>query len=166
MATRVKIVNIQQAFRDPFLKEMEGFKRKLLARVKEATLIMVEELMKATPVWSGETVRNYGVAIGRTGRRSMIVVDKPPKSMQTSKMSLGAEPNRAPMEAAAMAEISGAIRGMRKLETVSVFNSVDADKWDLIDNGNAPAPGRARYPGVVSIIALQNARSRMGDDFK
>jgi hypothetical protein len=69
------------------------------------------------------------------------------------------EPRRPANQAAAMAEVMAALQP-EKLVTYYITNTVNAAKWDLVENGSAPTPERARFPGLVSLLAEQAIRAR------
>lgn len=146
-------------------------KARLLAGVKalekEAVVITqkgareaMRSMMSATPVWSGETVRNYVWAKGKRpsgGTKEPIGTGDPGP---TNSMSLGAEPRRGANEGAAKQEMEAAISG-DKLVSLFATNTIAASKWDLVDNGSIPGgPGqRRRGPGGVSKLAEQTLRA-------
>jgi len=80
-------------------------------------------------------------------------------------MAMGAEPRRAANEGIVLGELKGVMSGY-KLENLNFTNSLAANKWDLIENGHAPTPGRARNPGGVTQIAMQMTKARMGRNWK
>jgi len=130
-----------------------------------AALIIMEEFFKRTPVWSGETIRNYAWGKGKkaSGSPKGAIGSGPPGP--TGSMAMGAEPRRPANEAAVMSELQGLIADP-KLGDMHLTNLVRADKWDLVDNGSAPTPDRARNPGGVTKIAMQIARARIQGEFK
>jgi hypothetical protein len=130
----------------------------------DATLVLVDALMARTPVWSGETVRNYAVGVGSapSGAKSAIGGVEPG---DTNNMPLGPEPRRARNEAAARAEAQAVINP-EKLVNYVVTNTVASSKWDLVENGSAPTPDRARYPGGITALAQQSFRARFQGVFK
>lgn len=145
--------------------EVAKLEKDAVERVKQITRALVEELFKNTPVWSGETVRNYSVGAGRrpTGGARGAIGSGPPGP--TSQMALGTEPRRGANESAARAEVATALT-FNKLVSTYVTNRVAADKWDLVDNGSAPTRERARYPGGVSMRAEQTIRGKYRDDLE
>lgn len=159
----VKFVGVQQ-FMDSIRIEVEELEKRAVNEMRLAVSIIMQELMSRTPVWSGETVRNYRVGVGSMPGGTLPALGTGYPG-DTNKMPLGPEPRRAENEAAALAEAAQAIASLTKLgKTVFITNTVRADKWDLVDNGDAPersAKLYPRYPGVVSILALQGARSRL-----
>ena len=137
--------------------EIKKVEQKAIAEVKGATLLVVLEMMKRTPVWTGETVRNYKAGVGSVpGGFSAPTGATPGK---TSEMTMGSEPLRAVNESAALGPISS-LR-MDKLTNVFITNTIDGKKWDLIDNGGNPDPSKARNPGGVSKLAIQSAKNRL-----
>lgn len=138
---------------------LKEFEMKAVEEMKKAAMIVQFELNKRTPVWSGETVRNYSWGVGSSApanRKSPITgVD----IGITSNLKLGQEPRRPANEAAVMAELSSL--KMTKLDSLTVTNNAPISKWDLIDNGAAPSRERSRSPGGVSKLAIQSARRKL-----
>ena len=140
---------------------LKEFERQAMAEVAASASTALETALRVTPVWEGETVRNYrwgkdgAVPMGRIAP----VGGMPPGP--TNDMPLGAEPRRPANEAAARGDMA-AILKVKKLTTFTLTNTVSASKWDLIDNGSAPGgPGqRQRGPGGVSKLAEQAVRAR------
>lgn len=138
--------------------------------LKRGVNVCVETLMATTPVWTGETVANYHTVVGRAATGSHRPADESAGDPgPTNKMPLGSEPRRPANEAIARAEMQGVINSIdKKLVDVTISNSVDDSKWDMIDNGAAPGgpPGyplrpdqQLRAPGGVSRVAIQTVRS-------
>lgn len=146
-----------------FEKEIEQFEDKCANEMKQAARVLTEALFSRTPVWSGESVRNYVWGIGKApagGSKGQIGPVPPPRP--TSMMQLGEEDNRPANEAAARADMDGVLRTYKKIDKpLVVTNTIAAKKWDLIDNGNAPFPGQGRNPGGVSKLAIQRARNTL-----
>lgn len=142
--------------------ELKVFEEACVKEVRVATEVLLEALMARTPVWSGESVRNYVVGFNTlpSGSSKGNIGPKPP-AHPTGSMPLGPEDNRGPNEAAALNDMRSVISGMNKLGTVHVTNFIDPKKWDLIDNGSAPTKARARNPGGVSMLAIQTTRNKM-----
>lgn len=131
-----------------------------IAESQRAANLLMANLFENTPVWSGETVRNYVWGVNRLpgGATRGAVGSGAPGPTNT--MIMGSEPRRAPNEAAALSEMNSTL-AINKLADLFVTNLVGAAKWDLIDNGAAPSPGKARNPGGVSILAEQSTRSAL-----
>lgn len=145
-------------------KEVEELERRGAAEVRNAAFVVLRQLMSKTPVWEGETVRNYKAGVGAvTGSYSPPVGTEDPGD--TNKMPLGPEPRRAANETAALADAVSVMAAYNNLEqSVFITNTVPGAKWDLVDNGEAPETSdklRPRYPGVVSVLAVQSARSML-----
>lgn len=141
-------------------QEVKRLEQEAVGEVKIAAQTLVTELMSKTPVWSGETVRNYAVILstgGVGGPRAPTGGDPGP----TNTMPLGVEPRRAENELAAWSEINSVLAAYSKLGKIRVVNRIAADKWDLIDGGSAPTPQMARYPGAVALRAMQSARGKL-----
>jgi hypothetical protein len=158
--------------------ELERIKKEAIDATKDAVRILTRELMDRTPVWSGKTVRNYAWGLDRAPGGGQIEPIGGPgyvparaggnrKSQReqnpgpTNSMPLpDGEPRRAANEQAALAEMENVLAGMTELRSPVVTNF--SDIWDLVDNGSAPTPQRARNPGGVSILAEQAAKAKMG----
>lgn len=151
-----------------FAKEMKQALAELeseaVQEVAQAMPLISKEMMKRTPVWTGESVRNYTWQKGdlATGPTKAPLGGAPER---TNDKALGTENNRGINEAAALASIPVVTGG--KLTNVTLTNTIDDKKWDLIDNGSAPTtPGLTpRNPGGVSKIAIQSARRKL-ENFK
>lgn len=152
----------QQAFFAQLKDGLKDFEKECVREVQKATRVLIEELFKNTPVWSGETVRNYDAGVGRRpggGSKGHLGPKPPPRP--TSGLALGQEDNRPANESAARADVNSALDGMKTLSDVFVTNRIANQKWDLIDNGSAPTREMARNPGGVSILAMQSARNKL-----
>lgn len=149
--------------------EVDALTKKGAIEVKRAVNVCLETMMSITPVWTGETVANYHVNLGRTatgGTRAAVGTGDPGN---TNKMPLGSEPRRPANEALARADMVAVISQIGDtLQDVVISNTVADDKWDMIDNGAAPGgppgyplgPGQVqRSPGGVSRVALQSVKS-------
>jgi hypothetical protein len=140
--------------------DIAAFEKQAIAEVKKAAHLLMANLFENTPVWSGETVRNYvwGVNGPAGGSTRGAVGSGAPGA--TNAMIMGSEPRRPANENAAMAELNSKL-ALTKLADLYVTNLIDRAKWDLIDNGSAPSPGKARNPGGVSILAEQSTRNAL-----
>lgn len=162
------LVGIEQT-RKQLQDEVDALEAKAVAELKRGVNVCLETMMSVTPVWTGETVANYHVSLGRTatgGFRDAVGSEDPG---HTNKMPLGVEPRRPANEAAARAEMTATIGAIGEhLKDVVISNSVEDSKWDMIDNGAAPGgpPGYPlgpnqveRSPGGVSRVAIQTVKS-------
>lgn len=132
------------------IKEME---QKAIEEVRRAAGIITREFFSNTPVWSGETVRNYswgagGVPSGGTKAPSGSLPHRGDSS----------EANRGANESAALSDMDAVIPRERLMD-MFLSNLIDSQKWNLIDAGLAPWPGKSRYPGGVEIMSVQAAKS-------
>lgn len=145
-------------------RELRALEIQAAQKVKAAAIDLVSTLIDNTPVWEGETVRNYGAAPGNAaigGSKSAIGNSDPGP---TNTMPLGTEPRRGQNAAAALAETNANLARMfNKLMNVTVFNTVSDAKWSLINSGAAPSHDRARYPGGVLLRSVQSVRGRHPD---
>lgn len=142
--------------------ELKAFEETCVKEVRVATEVLLEALMARTPVWSGESVRNYVVGFNTlpSGSSKGNIGPKPPVR-PTSGTPLGSEDNRDANEAAARSDMHAALAGMKKLGTIHVTTFIDPAKWDLLDNGSAPTKATSRSPGGVSMLAVQTTRNKM-----
>lgn len=150
--------------------EIEKVRQQGVEQMKLAARVVQMELNARTPVWAGETIRNYAWGLNGApagGHRDPIggpgYVAGVGWSQQrkgdpgdTNHMSLGGEPRREANEAAVRSEMEGVLSGVRDLGILTVTNF--GEIWDLVDNGGAPSSDRARNPGGVSLLAEQSAR--------
>lgn len=136
-------------------KKIEKLEEKAAVEVTSIAVELTVALMENTPVWSGETVRNYawGTTMPGTGAVKEIGSSDPGP---TNSMSLGSEPRRPANEAAALSEVKSI--KMTTLQPLYGTNRIAADKWDLIDNGAAPTTATSRTPGGISRRATQKVR--------
>lgn len=140
--------------------EIKKLEQEGVAEVKKAARVVVQKMQSRTPVWTGETVRNYTAGVGgKNGARHPGSAEPPEGS---TPQGLGNEINRSSNESAALSGISASLGGMRDLKAnVRITNTIDPGKWDLIDNGSAPTRERARNPGGVSAISIAGARASL-----
>lgn len=131
--------------------------------LRRAAIAAIKSFMKGTPVWSGESVRNYRVALGATPSGFMNPVGGAvswpggpiPDDVQN-------EQRRAPNEAAALAEarnVLGRSPTKELYRSINIKNTIPMSKAALIEAGAAPTPARSRYPGGLTPRARQAARS-------
>lgn len=132
-----------------------------IAETRRAARIILESLFEHTPVWSGETVRNFRFSVGSPPSRGTSAAIGSGEPGPTNHLPLGAEPRRPANEAAARADLEAALSGMTKLADVFGTNTVGATKWNLLDSGVAPAPGKARNPAGIELPAMQGARGKL-----
>ena len=134
--------------------------------VKAAVFTTISALQEGTPVWSGETVRNYAVSVGGVAAgstRTPIDNGEPGDTYQGGEGPLGPERRRGVNEQAALADAATALGAYKSLsQKVVVTNLVDDAKWGLIDGGSAPKTP-ARYPGGVELLGEQRAKARLKD---
>lgn len=139
--------------------EVEKLEQEAARTAAEIAMALVAKLCALTPVWSGETVRNYALGVDAKpggGEKSAIggVDPGPTNSMRP----MGGEPRRPANTAATLADARAALQPT-KLVNYHVTNTVAPAKWDLVENGSAPTKERARYPGGVSTLAEQSIRA-------
>lgn len=159
----MKIVGVK-AEMNRIKSHVRGFEKDAVATMRNAAIVVLKQLFSRTPVWSGETVRNYAVGVGSMpagGSKGSLGGDPGP----TSEQRLGEENNRPVNESAALSDAQSALGTMTRLKSVFITNLVDADKWGLVDSGSAPDKNRARNPGGVSKIAELNAKAILSGKF-
>lgn len=145
-------------------QELKDLEKQAIAILGSAAVTTVIAYQSITPVWSGETVRNYGVSYsGYSGGYSTPSGGDPGP---TNSMPLGPENLRPENSAAAVSAVRSAMSGMNKLMTITIVNHVSGDKWNLIDSGSAPDKLRARYPGGVALLGESLAKSRLSGNFR
>jgi len=154
-----KFVGIDATFAE-LRVAVAAFEQQAVEETKRAARVVTESLFEHTPVWSGETIRNFTWGIGTppAGGAKPVIGSGDPGP--TNSMPMGSEPRRPANEAAVMSELNAAL-SFNKLADLFVTNTVAATKWNLVDSGVAPAPGQARNPGGVEVPALQSARGRL-----
>lgn len=129
--------------------------------LRRAAVAAFKSYMKNTPVWSGEAVRNYRIALGRvpTGFMNPVggAVSWPGGPIPEDVKN---ELRRGPNEAAALAEARGVLGKSPTQEfyrTIYIKNTIPMNKAALIEGGAAPTPARSRYPGGLTPRARQAA---------
>lgn len=143
--------------------EIEKLRKEGIEEVAQAAIVAVTAMMEITPVNTGETVRNYAAGKGSRPQgltKAPSIVSKQP----TNELAMGAEDNRPGNEAAAMGEVRAAVTSDPKtLATVYITNTIDDEKWGLIDSGFAPGPPwQSRGPGgqqAVGEAAVRGSRA-------
>ena len=165
MATKTQFYGVGAEIKR-LLKEVKDLEQEGVRQLKLAAITVIEALQSKTPVWSGETVRNYAVGVGQkpSGGEKAPIGTSPPGD--TNSMSLGEEPRRPANEAAAIADAHASLSRLRRLQSLVITNLVSDEKWDLVDSGSAPTPERARYPGGVAIAGLQKAKQMLGENWR
>lgn len=138
--------------------EIKLLEKKGVDEVKRAANIIVRKLQARTPVWTGETVRNYTAGVGGKNSSHTAGSDEPPPG--STPRGLGNEENRGVNERGAIAAINSLLGSLNNLKrNIHITNTIGSAKWDLIDNGSAPTKARARNPGGVSGLAIAGARA-------
>lgn len=127
--------------------------------VRNAARAALRSYYSGTPVWSGETVRNYKVGI----KGSKPGYSSPPGGRVNFESndwrgdkSLQNEARRGGAESASYAEANGRLKAtnnVKELMDVTVFNAVNSNKASLIEAGMAPDAARSRYPGGLTARA-------------
>ena len=143
------------------VKELE---QRAIEEVQHATVVVVRECMKNTPVWEGEVVRNYNAGIGGGSGGGVKAPIGGVAPGNTNSMPLGSEPRRPANEAAALADVNASISGMRSLSDVVIGNS--SANFNRADSGAAPTPQSARNPGGIVRPALSSARGILRRNWK
>jgi len=115
--------------------------------------------MSATPVFSGEAVRNFKVGVGAVpaGASPPIGGRIPWPPSGPIPADVANEGRRGANQAAANAQANGVVKtfiNSRQLPS-AIYLANTSDIADLIENGSAPTAARSRYPGGVSIIMKQ-----------
>lgn len=128
-------------------------KAQAVAEMRLAVRTVTQRFFENTPVWSGDTVRNYSWGVGGPSGGHKAPSGSLPKRGDFSEKNRGA--NEAAAMAAAMSAIPAALADMHLTCTIPT------QKWNLIDSGIAPAPGRSRYPGGVEMLSVQAARAAL-----
>lgn len=137
---------------------------KLVKVAKDATRKLVEELMARTPVWQGTTLRNFQVGIDAPSTLEL-TAEGAGDPGPTNSMPIGAEPRRPENEDAVRSDMESELESFDELgHTIIVSNT--SENWDLVDNGSAPTPDRARNPGGVSLLAIQATKAAMRGQLK
>lgn len=168
--TRVKLLNVRDAFKD-IIAEKEKTKKKAIKAIADATIAALTAMIANTPVWSGTAVANYGVAIGKTGRRSQaatpggVISPRNRKAEiaaygKTNQQGLGGERQRSGAQQGVLSTVASQFASMKDLQTVTIFNSSPAEEWEAINNAQWPGGKgqRVRNQAVVVTLGEQVAR--------
>jgi hypothetical protein len=143
-----------QPLRDAIVK----FEKEAVEEVKKAAVVVQESFFSFTPVWEGETIRNYAWGVNgapSNAHKSPIGTGEPGP---TNRMKMGDEPRRGENQEAVMSELRSLLTFTRLVDLRLTNNSTI---WDLVDNGSAPTSDRARNPGGVSKNAIARARGQL-----
>lgn len=156
---RLRVVGIRGEMKR-IRNELISMQQRALLRLAPALRSALYVYMSNSPVWSGETVRNYRISVGsppsgtRAPVQGKVDVRKFPWPDDVKN-----EQRRGANEAAAMAEAEAVIARLisrRKLPAVIwIKNTIDPHKAGLIEAGIAPTPLKSRYPGGLTIRATQ-----------
>lgn len=124
---------------------------------REATAVLVRELINNIPVWSGRTIRS--LRVNNSGATAPLEPE-PPMSQwarfgRTRTMAMGTEPMRAVSMAVALTHVAGANYAFE----LPVYVTINSHAWGLVENAKAP-DGRGRNKAVVSEIAKAKVRSQ------
>lgn len=151
-------------FKADLKKEIE---EPALEAMRHGAITLIMALQHYTPVWSGDTVRNFRVGVGGPSSGPMVKASSGPPG-PTRTMSLGQEPNRARNERAALQDARSTLNGYKDLSKPLFINNVvvsqtgDSNKFALIDAGLAPDdPGRNKAFGGVRKPGLQLAKAQL-----
>ena len=146
----------------------KGYKKDLIrpanTALRRAAMAALKSFAAGTPVWSGEAVRNYRVAIGRTpaGFRapsggSVTWPGGPFPDNVKNEARRGA--NQAAMFSEAKGALAATNQGQELSGTIYIKNTIPMNKASLIESGSAPTPQKSRYPGGLTPRARQAALS-------
>lgn len=142
------------------MAEVDALEVRAVVEVQAALKAGLATALANTPVWSGESVANYHVGSSRSGSHVSPSGEQPPKQA-TNSLPLGAENNRGVNEDIARASLDQALATLRKTlpPIMQIYSTLSAEKADLIDNGAAPSPSKARNKGGVMKLAEQTIRA-------
>jgi hypothetical protein len=148
-------------------KEQEKMIRAGNTAVREAARAALKSYYAGTPVWSGEAVRNYKVAI----KNSYPGYSTPSGGRVNFEShtwhgdaSLQNEARRGANQAASYAEANGRLKmtnNIKELVDVTVFNAIPRNKAALIEAGAAPSAARSRYSGGLTARATAAAQKAL-----
>lgn len=139
-------------------KHIKLFEKELHTETMNTALTVTRAFFQRTPVWSGETIVNYAWGNNRHNRAKQ----SPSGSWRGSNVGvpLGSEQNRSSNESRVIGQLASMYGRFKIGKTLMLTNNV-GEKWDLVENGAAPTPDRARNPGGVTKLAMQMAMSRI-----
>jgi hypothetical protein len=132
---------------------------------RNAARTAMKRFFARTPVWTGETIRNYAWGIG-SGASVHHEAEGGGEPGKTNEMPLGPEPRRAANEAAAWADMEAVLAKLTVLNSLMMTNS--SPHFDLVDAGSAPGgPNQQiRNPGGVVMLAMQDVKSQLKKRWK
>ena len=131
--------------------------RKVATRIINAARFVHQSLIDKTPVWEGQTVRNYIMTldVGYSGKIDPIGEGA---TGQTSKMGLGDEPRRAENASAAL-ETGSILTLDNAFSRILITNN--SDNVAGLELGQLPDSGRSRSPNGMFAITLEELLSRL-----
>lgn len=135
---------------DKTKKEAETIRR-------DATKMLVDEMIANIPVWSGRTIRS--LRVNNDAAKAPLEPEPHPSQWpsfgRTRVMDLGEEPMRPGAEASARAQVNSANYSF----DLPVYITINSAAWGLVEQARAP-DGRGRNKAVVSALAKARVRSK------
>ena len=127
-------------------------------------IMLNERLLAKTPVWEGETLRNWRWTIGAPDLGPPIPAVGGTEPGHTNSMALGTEPRRASNEDAQRAGFAiflGELEASK--EPVSVYLTNTAKSAMGVELGLLPTPGQSRSPkGVLYLSVIETLTAMCG----
>ena len=133
------------------------YQKRVAERIVNIARFVHKGLIDRTPVWEGQTVRNYIMTIDSGFSSKLEAIGSEPTG-QTSKMGLGSEPRRLENEAAALD--SGSVLSVQNAFS-KIYITNNSDNVSGLELGQLPDAGRSRSPNGMFAITLEEAISKL-----
>ncbi len=127
------------------------------ARVKELVYHAHYNITERTPVWSGQSVRNWVWTIDQPATATLDAIDNGPPG-QTSKMPLGSEPRRGPNQASSDATFE-ALSYNNPFRSYWLANN--APEIIKLEFGQLPTPSASRNPAGMVRVTVQELLAKL-----
>lgn len=144
-------------FRNSLKSIAPRFNKKISEKIVATSHFVHKSLIDKTPVWEGQTVRNYIMTIG-TGFSGRLEASGSGATGHTSKMALGNEPRRSENSTAALE--SGNILN-EKNSFSRIFITNNSENVAGLERGELPDSSRSRSPRGMFAITLEEVISRL-----
>ena len=126
-------------------------------KVKESVHYAHYQITSRTPVWSGQSVRNWVWSMDQAATATLDAIDNGPTG-QTSKMPLGAEPRRGPNEASSTATLE-ALSYTNPFRVYWLANN--APDIIKLEYGQLPTPTASRNSAGMVRVTVQELLERL-----
>jgi hypothetical protein len=133
------------------------FEKKIADRIVATAHFVHKSLIDKTPVWEGQTVRNYIMTIG-TGFSGRLEASGNGATGKTSKLALGNEPRRAENANAAL-ESGNVLNSKNAFNKIFITNN--SENVAGLERGELPDSARSRSPNGMFALTLEEVINRL-----